>query len=521
MPIKNIARNTLFGQKPAQYNLLFAIIGDAVKLAWELCTGKKVHYTSHLAAWEFGQRMIPWAARITEILRALGTRPGNFPYRLYKSVDSALASLGGVAENGKVNFRVKPQCCYQNEGYYTLEIDYAPSVRVDDLRKYEANIEDIVAKLGFSNIRIAAKPLRIEVDKPKAPTVDLKSWWGKLNAPIDTMLTIPGVSYAKKGLQPFRLTMQNADAPTFFCGATRSGKTQMGMAMILTLCRFNSPQRMSLYIADPKAMDWLPLNGLPHLARQIITEPEEILQLTRDLLAEMDNRRKLALKGDYSYLEKSVVVYIDELADVYDSLQNGAQKEFETNIKRLNQKAAGMGFVMILATQRAYGLPKPLYENLLNRFVLKTRDASDSAAASGVSGTTCHKLRGFGDCELYPAGVRLQGFFVADPRDKSYIATLKGYVDDIMAIWGKRAEFDAAPGDDEPLVIPDDVLSEFEKSDFDTDFLIAAYEEWGEMGEISERRISAIHRDIVGSELFTQRRKAVKALLENATRGEK
>ena len=303
MTFKNIARNTLFDKKPAQYNLLSALAADAIKFTWYMLTLHDQKYTSHLAALEFVQRQSPDVLRWIDVLLQREMLPVTFPARLYKAIDGALLELAGVTDRGQRCFRVKKSRCYQNDGFYTLEIDYAPSVRIDDLRRYEGNLEEAISKLGYGNIRISTRPLRIEVDKAAAPMVTLASVWDGLQAERNELNCIPAVSYTARGLKQYPIKMQNEQATALIAGMSRSGKSQMALASILTLARLNSPKRLRMYLVDPKVIDFLPLNGLPHLARPIVNSAADALQLVIELNAELERRLQRAKERDYSFLQ--------------------------------------------------------------------------------------------------------------------------------------------------------------------------------------------------------------------------
>lgn len=512
---KALARNTLFTPKPARHHLLHALATDALKLAWHMLTLQKVTYTSHLAALEFTQRQFPEALRLLDQLYQRELLPPTFPARLAKAIDNTLLELTGTTNRGQRCFRVKKNRCFQNDGFYTLEIDYAPSVRIDDLYRYEANLEEAISRLAFANLRLAGRPLRIEVDKNTPPTVTLASLWPKLKAKRDDLICIPAVSYTAKGLQPYPVRMTGDQATALIAGMSRSGKTQFGLALTLTLALLNSPSRLRIYLVDPKIMDFLPLAGLPHLARPIVNSAAEALQLVIELNQEAERRLQRAKARDYSFLQEGIFLYVDELAEINEQLSPKEQDSFASHVQRLCQIGAGLGFMIVLATQRVYDVPKRLYGNLLNRFVLKTRDGSDSQAASGATGATCHKLRGNGDCELYPARIRLQGLFVADPRQPDYISKVEGFVDDVKKAWTTAPATEEIPMEEAAQIVPESVLQLFEQSAFDTGFLLSVYEEMLENGDISLNRILAIHTTLHGVGMHRDRQKAVKAIVQS------
>jgi len=97
-----------------------------------------------------------------------------------------------------------------------------------------------------------------------------------------------------------------------------------------------------------------------------------------------------------------------------------------------------VGFVVVGCTQRVHDVPASCHSKLNMRIVGKTRNANDSAAASGIAGTTTNKLPGRGSFELWTSdlqGVRIQAPFVADSSKPGYTAALQPFFKDITQRW--------------------------------------------------------------------------------------
>ena len=130
------------------------------------------------------------------------------------------------------------------------------------------------------------------------------------------------------------------------------------------------------------------------------------------------------------------------MADLLNSLDGADKERVAVNIQRLTQKGRGVGFIVIGATQRVYDIPKSVHGKMGVRCIGRMLDANDSAAATGVPGTTTNKLPGRGSFELYSsdqAGLRLQGPFVADANKPDYDRQVGRFIGDIAARWaGQR-----------------------------------------------------------------------------------
>ena len=146
-------------------------------------------------------------------------------------------------------------------------------------------------------------------------------------------------------------------------GTTGSGKSVCIAALTTCLVMNNTPEDLRLVMIDPKMVELVRFNGLPHLYGKVETELERILGVLRWTVAEMDRRYKL-LEASHSrnldsYNRKvrrrkgeaplpRIVVMIDELAD----LMMSAPDQTEHNLVRLAQMARATGIHLVVATQR-------------------------------------------------------------------------------------------------------------------------------------------------------------------------
>ena len=146
-------------------------------------------------------------------------------------------------------------------------------------------------------------------------------------------------------------------------GTTGSGKSVCIAALTACLVMNNTPADLRLVMIDPKMVELVRFNGLPHLYGKVETNLERILAVLRWTVAEMDRRYKV-LEASRSrnldtYNRKArrhkgvepmprIVVMIDELAD----LMMSAPDQTEHNLVRLAQMARATGIHLVVATQR-------------------------------------------------------------------------------------------------------------------------------------------------------------------------
>lgn len=211
-------------------------------------------------------------------------------------------------------------------------------------------------------------------------------------------------------------------------GTTGSGKSVCIAAITVCLVMNNSPETLKLAMLDPKMVELVRFNGLPHLYNKVETEPERMLGVLKWALAEMDRRYRLleaAKTRDIdSYNDRAarrgenalprVVILIDELAD----LMMSAPDQTEHALVRLAQLARATGIHLIVATQRpstdvVTGLIKA---NFPARIAFNVASSIDSRVILDANGA--ESLLGNGDMLFLDpeAGtpLRAQGVMVSD-----------------------------------------------------------------------------------------------------------
>ncbi len=212
-------------------------------------------------------------------------------------------------------------------------------------------------------------------------------------------------------------------------GTTGSGKSVCIAALTSCLVMNNTPEDLRLVMIDPKMVELVRFNGLPHLYGKVETNLERILGVLRWTVAEMDRRYRL-LEASHSrnldsYNRKvrrrrgeqtlpRIVLLIDELAD----LMMSNPEQTEPALVRLAQMARATGIHLVVATQRpstdvVTGLIKA---NFPARMSFAVASSIDSRVILDTTGA--ESLLGRGDMLFVPpeasAPVRCQGVMVSD-----------------------------------------------------------------------------------------------------------
>lgn len=222
-------------------------------------------------------------------------------------------------------------------------------------------------------------------------------------------------------------------------GATGSGKSYLLHALIVSMLFKKTPEEVQFIFIDPKRVELTQYNGIPHLLRPVIVDPDKAINAFKWAVHEMEHRYKLfqqipGVRELDSFNEKTdtsklpyVVLVVDEMAD----LMMYAKNEAEGLITRLAQMSRATGIHLVLATQRPSvdiitGLIKA---NIPTRIALNVTSITDSRVVLDSSGA--EKLIGKGDMLYLPPDVakprRIQGAFVSDAELRSVIDYLKQF----------------------------------------------------------------------------------------------
>jgi len=214
-------------------------------------------------------------------------------------------------------------------------------------------------------------------------------------------------------------------------GTTGSGKSICLSALLVSLLYKYGPEELRLILVDPKQVEFISYDKLPHLMiNEILYEVDKAIKALNWAIKEMERRyslfKEMTEKGiatknldEYNaHLQEGeeklpkVVIVLDEFGD----LMLQAKKDIESRIIKLVQKARACGIHLILATQRPSvdcitGLIK---SNLPTRIGFKVNSFDDARTIFDIGGA--EKLLGKGDMYFRsaenPELARIQGCFV-------------------------------------------------------------------------------------------------------------
>lgn len=222
-------------------------------------------------------------------------------------------------------------------------------------------------------------------------------------------------------------------------GATGSGKSVCMNTILAALLYQNAPHELKLILIDPKRVELMLYDGIPHLLTPVIMEAERALQALRWAVAEMGRRlhrfAEAGVRNIAEFNEKQadeanclprVVIVIDELADL---MMRQFRRDTEMMVVRIAQMARATGMHLIIATQRPSvdvitGLIKA---NIPTRVAFRVVSSVDSRTI--LDGIGAEDLLGKGDMLYMTAAtqkpVRIQGIYISTKEAERVINAVK------------------------------------------------------------------------------------------------
>ena len=320
------------------------------------------------------------------------------------------------------------------------ELQPAAGVKISKI----TNLADDIA------LNLAAAGVRIEAPIPNKAAVGIEIP-NKIRTSVGARELIESAEFVSaqskvtgilgKDISGANCFMDIAKMPhVLIAGTTGSGKSVCLNSIIMSILYKSTPDEVRMLMIDPKAVEMMVYNGIPHLLVPVVSDPRKASGALAWAVTEMTHRYKilsdngvrnleayneLAAKSDNLKPLPQIVIFIDELAD----LMMTAPNEVEDSICRLAQKARAAGMHLVIATQRPSvdvitGLIKA---NIPSRIALTVSNQVDSRTIIDMSGA--ERLVGKGDMLYYPVGVakpiRIQGCWISDAEIEAVANFLK------------------------------------------------------------------------------------------------
>lgn len=324
-----------------------------------------------------------------------------------------------ILESFKIEARVEESYIGPSVVMYALSIPLGINVK-----KIATLSENIALSLGVDSkaVRIDSIPettyLGIEVPRFQRDMVRVKEIMSS-NEMSGTKATLP--IPIGKDINGDQIIGDIQKMPhLLIAGATGSGKSVLTNGFITSLIMKKTPDELKLILVDPKQVEFIDYNGIPHLLHPVITDMDLVVKALKWSVAEMDKRYSILaanlVRNIEGYNNKMgfaampyIVIVIDEMADM---MMTSNKIESENSIVRLAQKARAVGIHLILATQRpsVNVITGIIKANIPGRIAMSVTSSTDSRVILDRIGA--ESLMGKGDL-LYKApdktkSVRLQ-----------------------------------------------------------------------------------------------------------------
>ncbi|HEY49395.1 MAG TPA: DNA translocase FtsK [Dehalococcoidia bacterium] len=394
-------------------------------------------------------------------------------------IEEALASYGVDAKVVQINpgpsvtqFGVEPGWDRKykriverdQQGRVKLDKDGNPIARLEEVSKTRVKVERITALGNNLALALASPSIRIEAPVPGKSLVGIEVP-NTSSSVVHIRSVIESSSFEKiksksklsialgKGAAGEPVAADLAKMPhLLIAGTTGSGKTVCINSIIACLLMYNTPQDVRFLLIDPKRVELVSFDGIPHLISPVVIEVDKAIESLRRVIKEMDNRyRKFSAVGvrniegyNSSKLTAEplpyLVVIVDELAD----LMMTAAEVVEPSICRLAQLSRATGIHLVIATQRpsvdvVTGLIKA---NFPTRIAFAVASLVDSRTILDTGGA--EKLLGRGDMLYMPPDIakpkRLRGCFTSDQE-----------IEKLVKFWQQQKEYVLQQQPEDPI----------------------------------------------------------------------
>ncbi len=334
------------------------------------------------------------------------------------------------------------------------ELELSSGIKVSQISNLN---NDIARALAAPNVRIVApipgkRTVGIEVPNKHREIVRTKDLVMRAGDKPNKM-KIP--LFLGKDSSGEALVSDLASMPhALIAGTTGSGKSVCLNTIITSILLTRRPDEVKLILIDPKMVEMVPFNNIPHLLCPIVTEMRKAEQILEWAVTKMDERYAILAEAgvrnisSYNALSREelierfnpqspeeeakipkvmphVVIIVDELAD----LMMMSAKEVESYIVRIAQKSRAVGIHIILATQRpqATVVTGLIKSNLPCRISFRVASRMDSRIILDYNGA--ETLLGQGDMLFLKPGtselIRVQGSYLDDGEIRRIVTYLK------------------------------------------------------------------------------------------------
>ena len=321
---------------------------------------------------------------------------------------------------------------------YVVKHTYGPSVtRYEVKLNSGVNVKKVLGIQDNMKMNLSAKTVRIEAPIPGKSNVGIEVPNNQIRT-VGFAEIVDRDEFTKSNKPLYAALGLNIDGEPIYtniakmphgliAGGTGSGKSVCVNGILVSLLLRNTPDDLKLILVDPKQVELINYEDLPHLATPVVTEPKLASEVLNWACGEMDRRYKtftsVRAKDIEVYNERIandpsakkmpyLVIVVDELADLM--LTCGA--DVEASIQRITQIGRASGVHILVATQRPTTdvVKGTIKSNIQCRMAFRVPQSVDSMTI--LDSTGAESLLGRGDMLFKTEDVptRLQGAFITD-----------------------------------------------------------------------------------------------------------
>ena len=329
------------------------------------------------------------------------------PDKILEITKNIEAMFNEYKVNGKVvEVHVGPNFTqYEIEMPKNIKLDKIMNMRKDlSFASGDDNaIFDIPIK-GKNTIGITVKNL-------KQAKVNFKDLLDELikNRKLKNELSFPLGRDSVLGTSQFT-TLQNENS-FLITGTIGTGKSIFLNNMLMTFLYTKTPEELKLILIDPKKVEFICYNDIPHLIVPVVTDLKKLFLVLQKILVEIDDRcesfknsKTKNIQAYNDYVEKElkknpnyglnkmpyILIVIDELSD----LMFYGKKEMIEFINKISSMSRMTGIYLIASTNQPYAVEKELMEALHTTISFSL---TESMYATKVGMLDANKLLGPGE----------------------------------------------------------------------------------------------------------------------------
>lgn len=259
-------------------------------------------------------------------------------------------------------------------------------------RRVAAGILDVNDPAQRVVIRFSEQPPALEVSRQKPDRLNLSQMpLHRLN-PFEGLA---GVTFVTKTGQPVTWNLTDPGQPhALVAGMSGSGKSNLLLSLILSLCHNTDPANLSIFIADGGNSSLLLAERLVHVV-DIAGDKDGVAAMVEHVASIVHARKRESAINP----EHRVLLVVDELANLLSVMQKAEAAALQQNLAVIAAEGRKFGVHLVAGTQ------KPLSEvtgsltksNLAVRFVGAMAGWQDAQTATDIQGSGAERLAGRGD----------------------------------------------------------------------------------------------------------------------------